>query len=126
MNQNERAQMIIRELMAIPTDMWDRSEHGGQTVFAVQGHSGHALYLSETMMDLDSDHPLSRDAMALYRARLGNKPYAVEVWDEEECVCLLRWANVDDIEVAEYKHGPWELVSFSLPPIDECYSQTYH
>ena len=41
-------------------------------------------------------------------------------------MCLLRWANVDDIEVAEYKHGPWELVSFSLPPIDECYSQTYH
>jgi hypothetical protein len=126
MNQNERAHMIIRELMAIPKDMWDRSEHGGHTIFAVDGHSGHALYFSETLMNPDSEHPLSLDAMELYRARLGDKPYAVEVWDEENCVCLLRWENVEEIEVAEYKHGPWELVSFSLPPIDDEHSPTIH
>lgn len=126
MNQNERAKLIIRELIAIPKDMWEKSEQGGQTIFAVAGHSGHALYFSETLMDPDSEHPLCQDAMALFRARLGDKPFAVEVWDEEECVCLLRWRDVEDIEVAEYMHGPWEMVSFSLPPIDGEHGPTIH
>ena len=76
MNQNERAQLIIRELIAIPKDMWDKSEQGGQTIFAVAGHSGHALYFSEALMDPDSKHPLCQDAMALFRTRLGDKPFA--------------------------------------------------
>ena len=126
MNQNERAQLIISELIAIPKDMWEKTEQGGQTVFAVAGHAGHALYFSEGLMDPDSDHPLCHDAMAMFRTRLGDKPYAVEVWDEEECVCLLRWQDVEDIEVAEYKHGAWELVSFSLPPIDDGHGPTIH
>lgn len=126
MNQSERAQLIIRELIAMPTDMWEKTEQAGQTIFAVAGHTGHALYFSEALMNPSSEHPLCGAAMELFRARLGDKPYAVEVWDEEECVCLLRWRDVDDIDVAEYKHGPWELVSFSLPPIDDAHGPTIH
>lgn len=126
MNQSERAQLIIRELIAMPTDMWEKTEQGGQTIFAVAGHTGHALYFSEALLDADSEHPLCQDAIALFRARLGDKPFAVEVWDEEECVCLLRWRYVEDIEVAEYKHGPWEMVSFSLPPTEDTLGPTIH
>lgn len=126
MNQDDRAQAIISELIAVPTELWDRDQHGGQTIFTVVGHSGHALYFAESLMDPASEHPLSRDAQAIYRMRLGKKKYAVEIWQDNECVCLLRWDDVEEIEVAEYKHGAWELLSFSLPPIDEEHSPTIH
>lgn len=126
MKLNERAKVIIDELIAIPWDRWIRSKEGGQAYFSVDGHAGTALYFSEKLMNPDVDHPFCEDAMEVYRARLGDKPFAVEVWDEERCVCLLRWEDIDDIEVAEYKHGPWELVSFSLPPIDADHAPTIH
>lgn len=126
MKLNERAKIIIDELIAIPKEMWVRSNEGGQAYFSVEGHAGYALYFSEALMNPDVDHPFCEDAMEVYRARLGDKPFAVEVWDEERCVCLLRWKDIDDIEVAEYKHGPWELVSFSLPPIDADHAPTIH
>lgn len=126
MNKEQRAQMIIRELIAVPKDMWDREEHGGQAVFVVEGHSGHALYFSRTLMDPNSDHPMSRDAQEIYRKRLGKRQYAVEVWQDGDCVCLLRWDDVEQIEIAEYQHGPWELLSFSLPPIEADQGPTLH
>lgn len=110
MNQNERAQVIIRELIAIPKEMWEREEQCGQVYFAAEGHAALALYFSEHLMDPYFDDPDCDHALEVYRARLGELPYAVEVWDDEECVCLLRWQDVDEIEVAEYRHGPWETV----------------
>jgi hypothetical protein len=71
LNQNDRAQAIISELIAVPTELWDQDEHGGQTIFTVVGHSGHALYFAKWLMNPASKHPLSRDAQAVYRMRLG-------------------------------------------------------
>lgn len=126
MTQEERANLIIRDLIAIPKDLWERSEHGGQGIFTVDGLSGHALYFSEDLLNADSDHPWSRDAQEMCRIRLGSKRYAVEIWQEGDCVCLLRWNVVDEIEVAEYTHGPWEMISFGLPPVDANHAATIH
>lgn len=126
MKLSERAKIIIEELIAIPKELWIRGDECGQAYFGVDGHAGTALYFSETLMDPDIDLPFCEDVMEAYRARLGDKPFAVEVWDEERCVCLLRWKDIDDIEVAEYTHGPWEMVSFSLPPIDADHAPTIH
>lgn len=126
MNLNERAKVIIEELIAVRREMWVRTNECGQVYYSVDGHAGVALYFSKTLMNPDVDHPFCQEAMEVYKARLGEKSFAVEVWDERECVCLLRWTDIDEIEVAEYKHGAWELVSFSLPPIDTAHSPTIH
>lgn len=126
MNQEERARLIIAELMEIPKENWERSYEGGQGFFTAIGHSGLALYFSEAMLDLDSEHPESDDAIECYLRRLGDAPYAVEVWDESHCVCLLRFSDLENIEVVEYEHGPWEIVSFSLPAKDRSHQPTAH
>lgn len=127
MNLNERAKIIIEELIAVPREMWVRSNESGQVYYSVEGHAGLALYFSRTLMNPDVDHPFCEEAMEVYEARLGDKSFAVEIFDDERrCVCLLRWTDIDDIEVAEYKHGAWELVSFSLPPIDRDRAPTIH
>jgi len=126
MNQQERAQQIIAELMAMPKDIWQRAEEGGQAFFVASGHSGQAMYFSEALMDFESDAPDSDDAIECYEERLGDAPYAVEIWDETKCVCLLRFDKVLDVEIVEYEHGSWQVVSFSLPAKNRSHQPTAH
>ena len=127
MNQNERAQHIIQDLMSIPQGRWLRTNYGGQGVFEVRGVAGYVLYFSRSLMDPSSQHPDRDAALEQHQLRLNERSYAIEVFDEDcECVCLLRFDDLNEIEVVEYCHGTWETASFGLPPQSEAFSPSIH
>ncbi|MDT0506927.1 hypothetical protein [Novosphingobium sp. MMS21-SN21R] len=127
MNVEERAQHIIRDLIALPREAWERSVQGGQVTFYVKGMGLQILYFSQGWIDPTADHPLREEALELYRARLGDCSTALEIWDEnEEIACLLRWTSINEIEVIEYNHGTWEVMAFGLPATDPAYQPVVH
>lgn len=127
MNVEERAQHIIRDLIAMPREAWERSEQAGQVVFHVEGMGLQIMYFSRGWINPDADHPFKDEALELYNARLGSCSTALEIWDENENVaCLLRWSSINEIEVTEYNHGKWEVMAFGLPATDPAHQPVVH